>query len=168
MIGGVHHIGISTPNIARMIAFYRDVMGFELCFEMGIDQPNAQVDAMLEMNGVTAKMAMMRTGSSFIELLQFATPAGEPRGPGWKLADHGINHICLMVEDVDAEYARLVAAGMTFHAPPIHNSGRPTAACYGRDPDGNRIELLQIKDESIPFHYANHRLERLKEPASTR
>ncbi|RYD92567.1 MAG: hypothetical protein EOP61_25300, partial [Sphingomonadales bacterium] len=80
MIGGVHHTGISTPDIQRLIAFYRDVMGFELCFEMAIDTPTEQVDAMLEMEGVTAKMAMMRTGTSFIELLQFDTPAGAPRG----------------------------------------------------------------------------------------
>ena len=162
MIGGVHHTGISTPDIARLIAFYRDLMGFELCYEMDLDRPTDQVDAMLEMKGVTAKMAMMRTGTSYIELLQFDTPAGDPRGPGWTLADHGVNHICLMVDDVDAEYARLSAAGMLFHAPPVHNTGRPTVACYGRDPDGNRIELLQMTDEAVPFHYANHRIERLK------
>ena len=121
--------------------------------------------SMLEMKGVTAKMAMMKTGSSYIELLQFDTPAGNPPGPGWTLADHGINHLCLMVDDVDAEYARLSAAGMQFHAPPVHNTGRPTVACYGRDPDGNRIELIQVTDVSVPFHYANHRLERLKELA---
>ena len=165
MIGGVHHTGISTPDIVRSIAFYRDLMGFELCYEMSLDQATDQVDAMLEMKGVTAKMAMMKTGSSYIELLQFDTPAGNPPGPGWTLADHGINHLCLMVDDVDAEYARLSAAGMQFHAPPVHNTGRPTVACYGRDPDGNRIELIQVTDVSVPFHYANHRLERLKELA---
>ncbi len=162
MIGGVHHSGISTPDIARLIAFYRDVIGFELCYEMALDQPNAQADAMLEMEGTTVKMAMMRTGSSYIELLQFDTPAGAPRGAGWKLADHGINHLCLMVDDIDAEYARLSAAGMHFHAPPVHSS-RPTTVCYGRDPDGNRIELMQFKDMSVPFHYANRRLERMKD-----
>ncbi len=162
MIGGVHHIGISTPDIDRLIAFYRDLMGFELCYEMRIDEPSPQVDAMIEMDGVTLRMAMIRTGTSYIELFQFETPAGAPRGPDWKLSDHGLNHFCLMVEDVDAEYARLSAAGMQFHAPPVHVAGRPTTACYGRDPDGNRVELIEITDTSVPFHYANHRLERLK------
>jgi catechol 2,3-dioxygenase-like lactoylglutathione lyase family enzyme len=117
---------------------------------------------MLEMDGVTARMAMMRTGSSYLELLQFDTPAGDPRGADWKLSDHGVNHICLMVDDVEAEYARLTAAGMHFHAPPVHNKDRPTCACYGRDPDGNRIELLQITDARVPYHYANRRLERMR------
>jgi glyoxylase I family protein len=164
MIGGVHHTGISTPDIDRLIAFYSDVIGFELCYEMVMDQPNEQTDAMLEMAGVTVKMAMLRTGSSYIELLQFDTPAGKPRGPHWKLADHGHNHICLMVDDIDAEYARLKAAGMHFNAPPIHGS-RPTTVCYGKDPDGNRIELMQFKDESVPYHYANRHIDRLKEVA---
>jgi catechol 2,3-dioxygenase-like lactoylglutathione lyase family enzyme len=168
MIGGVHHTGISTPDIARLIAFYRDVMGFELCYELSVDQPAASVDAMLEMDGVTVKMAMMRTGSSYIELLQFDTPAGDPRGPGWKLADHGINHICLMVDDIDAEYARLKAAGMQFNAPPVRHENRPTCVCYGRDPDGNRIELMEFADTSVPYHYANRRLERLRELAEMR
>ena len=162
MIGGVHHTGISTPDIARLIAFYRDVIGFELCYEMVMDQPSEKTDAMLGMDGVTVRMAMMRTGSSYIELLQFDTPAGAPRGPDWKLADHGHNHICLMVDDIDAEYARLKAAGMPFNAPPVHSS-RPTTVCYGKDPDGNHIELMQFKDESVPYHYANRQLERLRE-----
>lgn len=159
MIGGVHHTGISTPDIERLIAFYRDVIGFELCYRMSVDTPAPSVDAMLEMEGVAVKMAMMRTGSSFIELLQFDAPAGDPRGAQWKLADHGVNHICLMVDDIDTEYARLKAAGMRFSAPPMRNQSRPTCVCYGRDPDGNRIELMEIADRSIPYHYANRELE---------
>lgn len=166
MIGGVHHTGISTPDIGRLIAFYRDLMGFELCYEMRIEQPSPHVDAMIEMEGVTLRMAMMRTGTSYIELFQFDTPAGAPRGPDWKLADHGFNHLCLMVDDVDAEYARLHAAGMHFHAPPVRIPGRPTVACYGRDPDGNRIELIEIGDPSVPFHWAHHRIAQISEALS--
>lgn len=33
MIVGMHHVAISTPDIDRLHAFYRDVMGFETVFE---------------------------------------------------------------------------------------------------------------------------------------
>jgi hypothetical protein len=53
------------------------------------------------------------------------------------------------VVDVDAEYERLKAAGMTFHCPPQGMSG--IRATYGRDPDGNVIELLEIADAKSPM-----------------
>ena len=31
------------------------------------------------------------------------------------------------------------------------------------DPDGNRIELMEIKDPSIPYRYSNRYLDRLKD-----
>ena len=30
MIRGIHHVAISTPDLDRLIAFYRDVIGMEL------------------------------------------------------------------------------------------------------------------------------------------
>lgn len=162
MIGGVHHIGISSPDIDRLVAFYRDVIGFELVSESGVPTPSDAVDAMLDMKGVTGRAAMMRTGNTYIELIEFITPKGRPHGPDWSLADHGHTHIALIVDDVDAEYQRMKAAGMHFFAPPLHSPGRASAATYGVDPDGNRIELMEMNDPSMPTRYANRHLDRLK------
>jgi hypothetical protein len=49
------------------------------------------------------------------------------------------------VTDIDAEYERLKAAGMVFHCPP-QAAGKGFRATYGRDPDGNVVELLEVKD----------------------
>jgi hypothetical protein len=110
----------------------------------------------------------MRTGNTYIELIEFFTPQGKPRGPDWSLADHGHTHIALIVDDIDAEYERMKAAGMHFFAPPIHQPGRKSAATYGMDPDGNRIELMEIRDRSIPYGYRHRQLDRLKEVAEDR
>ena len=56
--------------------------------------------------------------------------------------DRGITHIALDVEDVDAEYARLKEAGMVFHCAP-QQLGEHCRTTYGRDPDGNVIELQE-------------------------
>ena len=163
MIGGIHHIGISSPDIDRLVAFYRDVIGFELVSEAGIPEPNDRVDAMLAMNGVTGRAATMRAGNTYVELIEFITPKGKPHGPDWSLADHGHTHIALIVDDIDAEYERMRAAGMHFFAAPIHQPGRTSAATYGMDPDGNRIEIMEMRDPSIPIRYANRGIERLKD-----
>ena len=49
--------------------------------------------------------------------------------------------------DVDAEYQRLTAAGMRFHCPPQDLGGARTT--YGRDPDGNVVQVLWIPDEML-------------------
>jgi predicted enzyme related to lactoylglutathione lyase len=62
-------------------------------------------------------------------------------------SDHGITHVCLQVTGIDAEYARLRAAGMQFHSPPQSVGGGIWSA-HGRDPDGNVVELLETPADS--------------------
>ena len=59
-------------------------------------------------------------------------------------ADLGIAHFCFQVTDLDEEYERLVAAGMEFVSGPVEQTPE-VANCYGRDPDGNLIELIEYK-----------------------
>jgi catechol 2,3-dioxygenase-like lactoylglutathione lyase family enzyme len=78
-----------------------------------------------------------------IELFEYATPSPKARDGSRRLCDHGITHLCLDVDDIDAEYARLSAAGMDFNCPPVDYGTVKTT--YGRDPDGNMLELQEIK-----------------------
>jgi len=57
------------------------------------------------------------------------------------------------VTDLDAEYARLKAAGMTFHCPP-QSIGMDVRTTYGRDPDGNVIELQEVLSARVQSRYA--------------
>ena len=53
------------------------------------------------------------------------------------------------VKDIDVEYERLVNAGVKFHTPPPKSDqlgGGKIRATYGRDPDGNVIELQEVLD----------------------
>lgn len=54
--------------------------------------------------------------------------------------------------DIDADYARVQGLGMTFHAPPTpKGSVGSLRACYGRDPEGNIVELIEFLDRSHPL-----------------
>jgi len=46
---------------------------------------------------------------------------------------------------------RLQAAGVVFNCPPPKFPGSSIRATYGRDPDGNVIELQQISDPEHAF-----------------
>ena len=142
MIQGIHHTAISSPDVARLSRFYCEVVGFESASEFRWPRGWAPADAITGLEGSEAQGRMLRLGSSFLELFEYASPSPRPGEPERRVCDHGITHICLAVVDLDHEYRRLRAAGMHFHAPP-QELGRDLRATYGRDPDGNVIELIE-------------------------
>jgi catechol 2,3-dioxygenase-like lactoylglutathione lyase family enzyme len=93
---------------------------------------------------------MLRAGNIMLELFQYETPVPKPGHPVRPVCDHGITHVCLDVTDLDTEYERLQAAGMVFHCPP-QELGPDVRTTYGRDPDGNVIELQEILSSENPI-----------------
>lgn len=154
MIQGFHHVAISSPDLDRLVAFYRDVIGFELVYELDWEAGNAPIDRMMALKDVAARAAMLRTGNSFLEIFEFSSPPPKAQVGDRPVIDHGLTHICLAVDDAQAEYQRLSAAGMRFHCPPV-DAGLPVIGTYGRDPDGNVIEILEVRDPAQPLHFSN-------------
>lgn len=141
MIKGIHHTAISTGDFERALAFYRDLLGFEMVSELNWPAGVELADTITGLEGSSARSVMLRASNSSIELFEFASPAPKPGDPKRPVCDHGITHIALEVDDIDAEYERLKAAGMSFHCPP-QDLG-VSRVTYGRDPDGNVLELWQ-------------------------
>ena len=144
MILGIHHTAISTGNIERSLRFYRDLLGFKEVFSSTWGIGTETADNIVGLKGSSARVVMLRAGNACVELFQYATPEPKLSDANRPVCDHGITHLCLQVADIDAEYARLKAAGMRFHCPPQNTGG--LRATYGRDPDGNVVELLEVKD----------------------
>jgi catechol 2,3-dioxygenase-like lactoylglutathione lyase family enzyme len=155
MINGLHHTAIATHDIDRIVDFYVGLFGFEVVSRGGWDVGNEAIDALVGLPRSAAKTAMLQVGNCFLEVFEYLSPRGAGRDPDYPVCDTGITHIGLNVTDLDAEYARLTAAGMRFHAPPL-SPGRqaPLRAVYGRDPDGNVIELLEVLKSDHPFALA--------------
>ena len=150
MLRGIHHTAISTPDLARAVAFYRDLFGFEVVMEMDWPQGYAGVDLIMGIEGTAAQAVMLRREDSMIEIFEFSAPEVASQPVDRPVCDHGITHFCFWVEDIEAEYERLSSSGMVFHCTP-QDSGTGIVATYGRDPDGYVIELLEILDEEHPF-----------------
>ena len=151
MIRGVHHVALSTPDLDRLASFYCDNFGFEV-IRQNEWADNSLIDQLVGLDGSVARSVMLSAGNSHIELFEYSNPVPVAAEANRPVCDHGYTHFCLEVEDVNAEYERLGEVGMTFHCPPLMpSSSGALMATYGRDPDGNVIELLEIRDPDDPM-----------------
>ena len=150
----IHHVAISTPDLERSLDFYRDLLGFEVVFDGGWPPGTAVADAITGLRGSSARQVLLKGGNAYLELFQYETPSPRPGQPDRPACDHGITHLCVDVEDIDAEYARLSAAGMLFHdLPQDVGFGSGVRTIYGRDPDGNIVEIQEIAQGNHRFGF---------------
>ena len=141
MIRGIHHVAVHVRDLERMIGFYRDAFGFEVVGEEFSWRDNVTIDQILDVPGSAARGAMLRAGNCYLELFQFSAPEPISARPLLPF-DRGYTHFCVDVVDIEREYERLKALGMTFGHPRPVDAGH-VKSVYGRDPEGNVIELQQ-------------------------
>jgi len=145
-ITGIHHHKFMVSDVGRSIRFYRDLLGMELLYEA--ERSDIPVyDAIIGYKNVHLRLAMLKAKGDHgtIALIQYLNPAARTR----ELEHYyvGSSSLALLVDDLDAEYQRLSAAGAKFNSSPqdIVRDGKVVArAVYVADPDGIRIELYQI------------------------
>lgn len=125
MIYELNHVGGPVHDLDASLTFYTDL--------------GAQVVDHLFMEGPQVTRVHLQLGTGLIELLHSKNPAPD--------ATYGLNHIGFMTDNLDADYARLIAAGYTELTPPkVAGSGQGRLA-FLADPNGNRVELLQRTEE---------------------
>lgn len=125
-----HHSGVSVPSLDEAIAWYRDVLGFELETRFDIAVANAQV-------------AMIRRGSLRFELFEVAGAAPLPPERSYPPSDlktHGNKHVAFRVDDLDAFIAVLRARGADIAMVVREQFG---TGCFIRDCAGNLIEFVE-------------------------
>ena len=141
MIRGIHHVGVHVRDLDKMITFYKAAFGFELVGEPFAWKDEPVLDRLIDVPNSAARGAMLRAGTCYLEMFQFSAP--DPRAaPPLNPQDKGYTHFCVDVTDIEQEYERLKSLGMTFGAPAPIDMGH-VKSVYGRDPEGNLIELQQ-------------------------
>jgi len=144
MIRGVHHIGIHTPDLDRLRSFYEQAFGFQVVGEeVNLkDLPIASI--VVGVPDAAARVVMMKAPNCFLEIFQWSSPDGGRLSP-LRAYDFGYTHMMIDVADIDAEYERLSKLGMSFVHPSAVHYG-DSASIYGKDPDGNIIEIGEIPE----------------------
>ena len=149
-----HHTGIQVQSLQRSVAFYRDLLGLELVFEWN---PVAEYHGeLVGYPDVDLHIAVLRIPRSdlFLELLEYRGVEREPVDT--RTANPGTAHIAFGVDDVDALYEELTAAGVASVSRPVTPTIGPNRggrAVYMIDPDGFRVELIQSpRSFDAPHH----------------
>lgn len=139
MILGVHHPALAVPDMAKALAFYRDLLGFELVMEAEIPPGFKPMNEAFAIEDASFKVSMLKKGHSRLELFEFNhAEAGDPQRPVNRL---GITHFALASDNIAEDYQWLADNGVSFNAPLF--GAAPSRFAYGRDPFGNVIELLE-------------------------
>jgi len=158
-IQGVHHIGISVPDIDKARHFYIDLLGAVEEVAPLEWRDNRFIDAIVGLKGSAAKQFICRLGNTHLEVFEYAQPRSAPQDPDEGVHTFGYTHFALQVDDVAACAERLKAAGIRLHCEPdlstivTHADGRKTgySATYCRDCFGNVFEIMEIHDcEDMP------------------
>ena len=145
MIRGIHHVAVHVHDLDRMVNFYKEAFGFELVGDEFSWHNEAMLDQILDVPGSAARGCMLRAGTCYMELFQFSAPEPVSTRP-LRPFDKGYTHFCVDVTNIEYEYERLRALGMTFGHPHPLDAGH-VKTIYGRDPEGNVIELQQTAKE---------------------
>jgi len=141
---GIHHTALSTENLDRLVAFYRDLFHFEVEFDFPWDESNEAFQKTHAQPATKGRVVMLRNGDHRLELFEYALPKPAADIPNRQNADLGIAHFSFEVKELDQEFERLQSAGMPFQSEPIAQANIKNT--YGRDPDGNLIELIEFFD----------------------
>ncbi|HEX4376965.1 MAG TPA: VOC family protein [Steroidobacteraceae bacterium] len=143
MIRGIHHVAVHVRDLDRMVRFYKDAFGFERVGEEFSWADTPMLDQILDVPNSAARGCMLRAGTCYMELFQFTSPQPSSTRP-LRPFDKGYTHFCVDVTDIEQEYERLRSLGMTFGHPHPLDAGH-VKTIYGRDPEGNVIEIQQTQ-----------------------
>ncbi len=160
-IQGVHHIGVSVPDLAKAREFYIDLLGAVEEVEPLSWRDNAFIDEIVGLKGSAANQFMCRLGNTHLEVFEYLAPRAAPQDRNQGVNTFGYTHFAVQVDDLRACYDRLVAAGIRIHREPawdtiqVAKDGTKTgyAATYCRDFFGNVFEIMEIhqSEEILPI-----------------
>ena len=145
------HFGLTTQHIERLVRFF--VLAFE-CREVSRERrTGCEFERLMGIRG-GATAATLRLGAASIEILEFDFP-GNPYLPNLSPVDNQFQHFALVVDDIDAAFARLssvtgwspISVSGPQQLPP--RSGGVKAFKF-RDPDGHPLEFLDFPREQQP------------------
>jgi catechol 2,3-dioxygenase-like lactoylglutathione lyase family enzyme len=139
----LHHMGLVVSNLERSASFYETVFGAET-FSRSEEPENGGTDSTDPMPAYSRAMLSLPGGK--IELISYQRPQVNDDRPR-RIWEIGSGHFGFKVADADLAARELTARGLrTIGSPPPKQRdalSRPTII-FGLDPDGNRIELLQL------------------------
>ncbi len=131
LITGIGHVAFRVTRLEAALDFYCGKLGFREAFRLEREgEPSPWI------------VYIQVAPGAFIELFPGAERVGP--GPG---RDGGYNHFCLLVDDMADTLEALRRRGLAVTGEPRRGMDH-NLQFWLTDPDGNRIELMQIAPDS--------------------
>jgi catechol 2,3-dioxygenase-like lactoylglutathione lyase family enzyme len=147
-VHGMHHIGLTVPDIEEGIAFFKAVFGAVEVFRTGpfdVDQNFMTKKIGAAPHSKIRDLVFLRCGDgTSVELFEYS---GEDLSPPKRPSEVGGAHICFEVEDVHASVERLRAQGVDLLEGPNLITEGPLAGfdwIYLRTPWGLLLEVASF------------------------
>jgi lactoylglutathione lyase len=135
MIKRIAHLAFGVKDMKKTLHFYTEVMGFEKAFTLY--DPNDSSIPWIEYIKIS--------DSNFIEFFYSDPVNAFPKD------EVSYQHFCLETDDIHAFVKRM----NDYHYPidsPISMGLDNNWQCWIKDPDGNRIEIMQYGPNSLQLH----------------
>jgi methylmalonyl-CoA epimerase len=133
MFTRVSHIGVVVRDIEEALKVYTDILGF--------DPPEFRMD----LPELGFKNAMLRIGGFGFELME--TTSTDPKNEFTRFLDRheeGVYHVCVRVDDIDAQIKSLRAKGAeVLEVPPSESVRLKRAFIKRRSAKGVLIEMIE-------------------------
>ncbi|OBF10873.1 lactoylglutathione lyase-like lyase [Mycobacterium sp. ACS4054] len=153
MITGMAHTGVCVPDCEAAVAFYRDVLGLRVLSPPYVMSGNAIRDDMGELvSDPSMKAAIVGfdgDGDRVLEVIEYLNADGGSAGR--TLTDHGLSHVGLICEDLDATRAELESKGVRFLVNGIAEVARVRTTWFV-DPWGVVFILVEKSRPQRPYY----------------
>jgi catechol 2,3-dioxygenase-like lactoylglutathione lyase family enzyme len=148
---GLEHVGFSVADMDVSVAWYTDFFDEGPVMRKVWDVE--YVSRIVGYPGCKMECSFWTLpGGTVLELLKYLEP---PTGfVDMESYNAGNGHLCLVTEDLAADFARLRGKAEFRDPEPVDIPWGPYAggrACYLRDPDGISIELMQLPPGGAKF-----------------
>jgi lactoylglutathione lyase len=145
-VTGTIHTGLQVSDLETSLRFYRDLLGFEEVATRVAGDP--YLAELVGYPGVELHVAFLRFPASehILELLEYRNVPRQAVDTG--TANPGTAHVCVSVDDLRSVHRTLRDAGVEFVSEPVLVTSGPNKgriAVYAKDPDGIRVEFLQLR-----------------------
>lgn len=157
-IRGIEHVGITVPDHAEAVAFFREVFCAEVLFSLVKkgEQPLRGEDigpknGLLPQTAIVAVSMLRLANGANLEIFEIDRPRRREEA---SISDIGISHFSVTVEDIDAVSRRFAAAGGQLLQGPYdlgdQEEGPGNRGRFGLTPWGLLIEFEQLPSS---MHY---------------
>ena len=132
-ITGLGHVAIKVTDLERSLDYYVNKLGFPEMLRLKKD------------DGSVWLVYLRITDDQYLEVF----PGAEnDRAPGWNA--NGLNHVCLTVDNIDTVLAQIEKVGLPLLLP-LKTAIDGNRQAWLEDPDGNRIELMEMAPASLQY-----------------